>query len=141
MCGEGQELRVVQRPLVAVPQHHDLHVVVQAGPGRAAEMLEGPDVFAQGGRQILGLDEAQVLPPRVTQHVAEEVDAATPFAREVDVVGAVIHLGLRPPVASRSGPPAHASVAGRSSSTRSRTMVRPPGEAPVPQLLEDAHRW
>jgi len=60
--GEGQELGVVQRPLVAVTQHHHLHVVVRAGGGHAAQMLEGADVFAQGGRQVLCLDETQILP-------------------------------------------------------------------------------
>src|SRR6185437_5593784 len=50
MRGEGQELGVVQRPLVAVPQDYYLHVVVQAGAGGAAEVFKGADVFAQRGR-------------------------------------------------------------------------------------------
>src|SRR5580692_9673865 len=62
MRGEGEELRIVERPFIAVPQHHDLHVVVQARARQAAQMLKGADMFAQGGRQILGLDEAQILP-------------------------------------------------------------------------------
>ena len=96
MRGEGQEFGIVERPFVAMPQDHDLQVVVQAGAGHAAQVRKGADVFAEGGRQVLRLDEAQVLPARVTQHVAEEVDAAAAFVGEVDVVGAVIHLGLLP---------------------------------------------
>ena len=57
-------------------------------------MMEGMHVLAQGRRQIHRLDEAQVLPPRVAEHIAEQVDAAAAFAREVDVVDAIIHLRL-----------------------------------------------
>ena len=44
--------------------------------------------------EVLGLDEAEVLPPRVAQQVAEGMDAAAAFAGEVEVIGGVIHLGL-----------------------------------------------
>ena len=64
---------------------------VAATPPRC---VEGADVLAQGGLEVLGLDEAQVLPARVAQHVAEGVDPAAAFLGEVDVVGGVIHLGL-----------------------------------------------
>jgi hypothetical protein len=94
--GEGEELGVVQRPLVAVPQHHHLHVVVQTGGSDAPQVLKGANVFAQGGRQILRRDETQVLPTRVTQHVAEQVNAPPALVGEIDVVAAVIHLSLRP---------------------------------------------
>ena len=94
--GEGEELRIVERPFIAVPQHHDLHVVVQASAGHAAQMFEGADVFAQSRRQVLGLDKTQILAAGVTEHIAERVNATAAFAGEVDVVGAVIHLGLGP---------------------------------------------
>ena len=98
MGGEGQELGVVQRPLVAVPQDYHLHVVVEAGACDAAEVFKGADVFTQRGRQVLDFDEAEVLPARVAQQVAEQMDAAAAGPGEVEIVGAVIHLCLRPGV-------------------------------------------
>ncbi len=59
--GEGEELGIVERPFIAVPQHHNLHVVVQAGSGHTAQMFKSADVLAQSGRQVLGLDEAKIL--------------------------------------------------------------------------------
>ena len=67
--GERQEPRVVDRHVVLVASHDDLHIVIQAGGCHAPQMLEGPQVLAQGGRHVLGLDEAEVLPPRVAQDV------------------------------------------------------------------------
>ena len=57
-------------------------------------MLEGSQVLAQGGRHVLGLDEAEVLSTRVAQDVAEQIDAALALAGEVEVVDGVIHLSL-----------------------------------------------
>jgi hypothetical protein len=51
-------------------------------------------VLPQGRLKVLGLDEAQVLATRVAEQIAEQVDAATAFFAEVDVVGRVIDLGL-----------------------------------------------
>ena len=53
-------------------------------------------VLAQGRRQIHRLDETQVLPARIAEQVAEQIDAPPAFAREVDVVDAMIHLCLHP---------------------------------------------
>src|ERR1019366_9048470 len=41
-------------------------------------------------------DEAQVLPARIAEQVAEEINAPPAFAREVDVIDAMIHLRLHP---------------------------------------------
>ena len=103
--GEGEELRVVQRPFGVVPDDHRLEVVVEARPGHAAEVMEGVHVLAQRRRQVHRLDEAEVLPPGVAEQVAEEIDAAPAFAGEVDVVNAMIHLGLiaRPGLEARHG--------------------------------------
>ena len=57
-------------------------------------MGEGAHVLAQGGREVLGLDEPQVLAARVAQDVAEQSDAPPALGGEVDVVDGVIHLGL-----------------------------------------------
>ena len=92
--GEGEELGIVEGAVGVVAQDHRFEVVVQADAGDAAEMMEGLHVLAQRGRQIHRLDEAQVLPARVAEQVAEQVDAPPAFAGEVDVVDAMIHLGL-----------------------------------------------
>ena len=89
--------------------------------------------------EVLGLDEAEVLPPRVAQNVAEQVDAAAAFAREVDVVDGVIHLGLeararleadhrgrRRPGTQLTEPLADRGVAA--------------GETTLPQFIEEPHR-
>ena len=94
--GEGEELGVVQGAVGVVPQHHRLEVVVQADAGDAAQMMEGLHVLAQRRQQIHRLDEAQILPPRVAEQVAEQIDAPAAFAGEVDVVDAIVHLGLQP---------------------------------------------
>jgi hypothetical protein len=60
--GKGEELGIVERPLVGVPQDDDLHVVVQTGRGHTTQVREGADVFAQRGWQVLSFDETQVLP-------------------------------------------------------------------------------
>ena len=57
-------------------------------------MSEGADVLAQGGRQILGLDESQILAARVAQDVTEQQDAAAALGGEVDVMDGIVHLGL-----------------------------------------------
>jgi hypothetical protein len=98
MRGEGQEPRVVDRHVILGATDDDPHLVIQAGRGHSPQMLEGPHVLAQSGDHVLGLDEAEVLPPRVAQDVAEQVDAAPAFAGEVDLVGGVIHLSRVQPV-------------------------------------------
>ena len=92
--GEGQKTRIVEWPVLIVPQHHDLHVVVQTDGGHALQVVEGADVFPDRGREVLGLDKVQVRPPRVAQDVAEQIDAAPAFRAEVDVISAVVHLCL-----------------------------------------------
>ena len=52
-------------------------------------------MLTQRRDQIHGLDEAEVLPPGVGEQVAEQIDAAAAFTREVQVVNAVVHLRLR----------------------------------------------
>lgn len=139
MGGEGQKTRIVQRPVLVVPQHHDLHVVVQTDGGHSLQVVEGPHVFADRGGEVLGLDEMQVGPPRVTEDVAEQIDAASTFLGKVDVISAIVRLclvprgrleadhrlphGLRPQLAN---PLAHDGVAA--------------GKAAAAQLLMDAHR-
>src|SRR5260370_15049751 len=97
MRGEGQKARIVQRPVLVVLQHYDLHVVVKTDRGHAAKIREGADVLADRGGEVLRLDERQVRTPRVAQHIAEQVNAPPAFLGEIDVVGAVIHLSLRAP--------------------------------------------
>ena len=92
--GKGQKARIVQWPVLVVLQHHDLHVVVEADRGHAAKIREGADVLANRGGKVLRLDERQVRTPRVAQHIAEQVNSPPAFLGEIDVVGAVIHLGL-----------------------------------------------
>jgi len=113
-------------PFVAVPQHDRFHVVVQASRRHAAEVLEGADVLTQRGRQVLALNKAQILTTRVAQQIAEQVDATAAFTGKVDIVSAVIHLGLDARRRLETLQPVRAAVAARSSSTRSRTMLRPP---------------
>ena len=79
--GEGQELGVVERTVGVVTQDDHLEVVVQADAGHAAQVMEGAHVLAHRRRQIHRLDEAQVLPTRVAEQVAEQVDAPPAFAR------------------------------------------------------------
>ena len=79
--GEGQEAGVVDRLVVLPARDDDLHVVVQAGGGQTPQMLEGPDVLADRGLEVLPLGKAEVLPPRVAQHVAEQVHPPPAFLR------------------------------------------------------------
>src|SRR5271170_1300983 len=65
--GEGQEARVVERTILVVTQDNYLHVVVQAGGRTSAEVVEGADVLADRGDEVLRLDESHVGPPRVAQ--------------------------------------------------------------------------
>jgi hypothetical protein len=58
-----EELRVVQRAVGVVPEHHGLEVVVQADAGYAAQMMERLHVLAQRCQKVHRLDPAQVLPP------------------------------------------------------------------------------
>ena len=120
--GEGEELGVVQRAVGVVPEHHRFEVVVQADAGDAAQVMEGMHVLAQGRQQVHRLDPAQVLPPRVAEQVAEQVDAPAAFAREVEVVDAIVHLGLLawPGLKARHG---RRRRRGRSSRMRCRTTV------------------
>src|SRR5208283_670619 len=94
--GERQETGVVDRLVALVTGYHDLHVVVQAGGGHAAKVLKGPHVFTDRRLEILGLHEAQVLPPRITENVTEQVDPPPALLREVDLVVGIIHLRLLP---------------------------------------------
>ena len=92
--GEGQEPRVVDRLVVFVAGHHDLHVVVQAGGRHSAQVLEGPHVLADRGGEVLILREAQILTPRPGQNVAEQINPPPTVQNEVQIVLGVIHLGL-----------------------------------------------
>src|SRR5215471_1368671 len=94
MGREGQEPRVVQRLSSFPAINHRLHVVVQTRSRYTLEMLERPDVLAQERLEILSLGEAQVLAPGIAQQVAEKIDLASPFRREVDRVLCPVHLGL-----------------------------------------------
>src|SRR5271165_7050969 len=91
---ERQEPWVVHRFVAVVTAYHDFHVVIKTGGRDSAQMLKGADVLADRGGKILAVDEVKILPARVAQDIAEGVDAATSLAREVDVVGGVIHLRL-----------------------------------------------
>ena len=92
--GEGQKSGVVDRLVAIVARHHDFHVVVQAGGRRASQILKRSHVFSDGRGKVLCLYKPQVLPPRVTQNVAERVHPPPPFGGENDVVRRVIHLCL-----------------------------------------------
>jgi len=94
--GEGQEAGVVDRFVVFVAGHHDLHVVVETCGCHAAEVFEGPHVLADRGLQVGRGRESQVLPPRIAQHVTEQVYFAATFLSEVQRVDGVVHLGLNP---------------------------------------------
>jgi hypothetical protein len=85
---------VVNRHVILISSHHDSHIIIQAGGGHTAQMSEGAHVLAQGGRQILAVNEPQILAARVTQDVTEQRDAAAALGGEVDVVDGIVHLGL-----------------------------------------------
>ena len=118
-------------------QHHRFEVVVQADAGDAAEMMEGMHVLTQGRRQIHRLDEAQVLPARVAEQVAEQVDAPAAFAREVDVIDAIVHLCLQawPGLKARHGWPRGARPQQPEALTHDRVLA---GEAACLQFLQGA---
>jgi len=92
--GECQEPRVVHRLVAVVAGHHDLHVVVQARGGHTAQVRKRPHVLADRGREILRLDEPQILPPRVSQHVTEQMHATRPLPRKRQRVRRIVHLRL-----------------------------------------------
>ena len=92
--GEGQELGVVENAVGIVAEHDRLEIVVEADAGHAAKVMKGLDVVTQGCHQIHRFDKTQILPAGVAEQVAEQVDATTAFAGEVDVVDAIVHLGL-----------------------------------------------
>jgi hypothetical protein len=96
MGGKRQEPRVVDRFVAVVATHDHFHVVIKASRRDATEMLEGADVLADGGSEILAVDDVEVLPPRVTQHLAEGMDPAAALDGEIQVVRRVIHWGLSP---------------------------------------------
>jgi len=50
-------------------------------------MLEGTDVLADRSGEVLTFDEVKVLPSRVTEYVAEGIDAAAAFDREINIIG------------------------------------------------------
>ena len=118
MSRERQEPRVVDRVVAVVAADHDFHVVIEACRRDPAQVLEGADVLADGRGEVLRLDEVEVLPPRVAQHVAEGVHAAAAFVAEIEIIRGVIHLclmprgGLEPPhgLDDRSGSQPHAPV-------------------------------
>jgi hypothetical protein len=56
--GERQEKRIVEWTFLVVTQHHDLYVVVEANRRYALQVLDGADVLADRGCEVLGLDEA-----------------------------------------------------------------------------------
>ena len=58
MGGEGEELRIVQGAVGVMAQDHGLEVVVQTGPGGAAQMMKGVHVLAQCRDQVHRLDPA-----------------------------------------------------------------------------------
>ena len=92
--GEGQKAGVVNRLVAVITSHHYFHVVVQTGGGQTTEVLEGADVFADGGGKVLRLHEPHILAARVSQNVAEGMHAAPPFGGEGNFVGRIIHLRL-----------------------------------------------
>ena len=122
MRRERQEPRVVDRLVAVVAADHDFHVVIEARRRDPAQVLEGPDVLADGRGEVLGLDEVEVLPPRVAQHVAEGVHAAAAFVGEIEVVGGIIHLCLLPGAVSNRRTGA-TTGRGRNRRTRSERIV------------------
>src|SRR6185295_14120930 len=94
MRGEGEKASVVDRLIAIIAGDHDFHVVVETGGSQAAEILEGADVFANGGGKVLSLHESQVLAARIPQQVAESVHTAPAFRCKRDLVRRVIHLCL-----------------------------------------------
>ena len=94
--GEGQETRVVHRLVSVVIRHHDFHVVVQAAGRHASQIFKRPHVLANRRREVLRLDEPQILTSRIAQQITEQVHPPASLAGEVDRVGRVIHLGLLP---------------------------------------------
>jgi len=94
MRGEPQKPRVVNRLAIIVAGDHDLHVVVEAGGGHAAEMLERANVFADGGLEVLRGNEPQILAAGIAQNVAKQVHLPAAFLGELDGVDGVVHLGL-----------------------------------------------
>ena len=95
MRGERQESRVVDRLAAVEAADHDFHIVVQTGRSRAAQVLEGSDVFADRGFEVLMFHEPQILPAGICQHVAEQLHPAPPLDREVEGVRRIIHLSLQ----------------------------------------------
>jgi hypothetical protein len=91
---EREEPRVVDRVVAVVAADDDFHVVIEALRRDPAQVLEGADMLADGGGEVLRLDEVEVLPPRVTQHVAEGVHATAAFVGEIQIIRGVIHLSL-----------------------------------------------
>ena len=96
MGRECQESWIVDRVVAVVVAHDDFHVVIKARRRDPAQVLEGADVLADGCGEILSLDEVEILPPRITQHVAEGVHAAATFVSEIQIIRGIIHLGLFP---------------------------------------------
>ena len=92
--GKRQEPWVVNRHVILISSHHDFHIIIQAGGGHTAQMSEGTHVLAEGGRQILAVDESQILAARVAQDVTEQRDATAALGGEVDVMDGIVHLGL-----------------------------------------------
>ena len=94
VCGEGQEASIVDRLAVFPASDHDFHVVVEAYRGHASQMFEGGDMLTHRRFKVLPLGEADVLPPRVSEDIAEQFHAATPFLFEVERVTRPVHLSL-----------------------------------------------
>jgi len=96
MRAKGEKPGIVDRLLVLVPQHHDLHAVVQAYLGNATQVFESSHVLPYRRREILRLDPMVVATPRVPEDVTEEVHPPQPLLREGDRKRRVIHLRLIP---------------------------------------------
>ena len=94
MRREAEKTRVVDRLVAVVTADDDFHVVIKARRRDAAQMREGADVLAHRRGEILRLDEVEILPARVAEHVAEGVNAATARVGEIQIIRGIIHLGL-----------------------------------------------
>src|SRR5271170_4301806 len=83
MGRERQEPRVVDGLVAVITAHHDFHVVIETGRRDSSQVLERADVLADGRGKVLGLDELEILPASIAQHIAEGVNPATPLDREI----------------------------------------------------------
>ena len=94
VCGERQVAWIVDWPAVFPACHHHFHVVIEASGRNTPQMLEGSHMLAYRRFKVLSFGKADILPPRISQDIAEQFYAATPLLREVNRVCRPIHLGL-----------------------------------------------